>query len=69
MKLQTRHFGMKKGSTATIIELTVDGTNVSLTEDITNLHGYVDSDLIESLRMIADELEEHNNLKKEDTEL
>jgi len=60
---------MKKGSTATIIELTVDGTNVSLTEDITNLHGYVDSDLIESLRMIADELEEHNNLKKEDTEL
>jgi hypothetical protein len=66
MKIETRHFGIRKGKTATIIELAVNGSNAFIVEDITNLHGYVDSDLIDSLRMIADELEDHNNSKKEE---
>lgn len=63
MNFKTRHIGTYGDNPAKIIELTVDGSYTEITEDITDLNGYVDENLIMELRKIADELEEHN-LKK-----
>ena len=61
MDFKTKHIG------SSIIELTVEGWNSTITEDITDLKGNVDDDLIMSLRNLADELEEYN-LKKDENE-
>jgi hypothetical protein len=56
MKLSLRRIGGRN----CILELTVETNNATLTEDVTNLFYLVDVDLINNLREIADELEEHN---------
>ena len=63
MDFKTKHIGSYGGNPAKIIELTVVGWNSTITEDITDLKGNVDENLIMVLRNIADELEAHN-LKK-----
>lgn len=63
MEFEIRQIGHTPGAPASIIELTVKGTNVRITEDITNMSGYVDPEVITTLRNIADELEEQNLLK------
>ena len=65
MKIETRHIG---GSPATIIELTVSGGGATITEDIVDSKNMVDYDFIQSLRDVADELEEHNQMVANTTE-
>ena len=60
MKLTTRHIDAYGGNPASIIELTVESDNSSITETITSLSDIVDENLIMALRELADELEEHN---------
>ncbi|WP_424493917.1 hypothetical protein [Salinimicrobium sp. GXAS 041] len=62
MEFKTRHFGGHGNKASSIIELTISdfGGNSEITEDITNLDGLVDDNLISGLRELADELEEHN---------
>lgn len=67
MDFKTRHIGSYGGSPAKIIELTIEGLNSTISEDITDLKGNVDENLIMALRNLADELEEHN-LKKAENE-
>ena len=64
MNLSTKHYGSYGGKKSSVIQLTVTdwGGNSLITEDVTDLHGRVDTELIEQLRQIADELEEQNNL-------
>lgn len=63
MNFKTRHIGSYGGNPAKIIELTVESWNSTITENICDLKGNVDENLIIELRNLADELEEHN-LKK-----
>lgn len=65
MDFKTRHIGSYCGNPAKIIELTVEGWNSTITEDVTDLKGNVDEKLIMALRNLADELEEHNLKKAE----
>lgn len=65
MKFTTRHLGSYGGNPSKIIELTIEGWNNTITEDVTDLKGNVDEDFILSLRNIADELEEHNEKLKD----
>lgn len=67
MDFKTRHIGSYGGNPAKIIELTVEGWNSTITEDVTDLKGNVYKNLIMALRNLADELEEHN-LKKAESE-
>lgn len=66
MELTTNSIGSWGGNAAKIIELTVTdwGGGSKITEVITDLNGKVNEDLINSLRNIADELEEQNNKLK-----
>ncbi|MEO6707200.1 MAG: hypothetical protein ABIN04_15280 [Ginsengibacter sp.] len=57
MNLSLRKVG---GNPAIILELTVENYGTSITVDVSNLDRMVDTSLIENLRSIADELEEHN---------
>ena len=43
-----------------LMEVTVKSLGATLVEDVTDLHGYVDEEFIESLRDVADELELSN---------
>ena len=61
MNFKTRYIG---GPNFEMIELTVEGSNSSITEDITSMKGLVDENFIINLRDIADELEEHNQKVK-----
>jgi hypothetical protein len=65
MRLSIKHIGSYGGNAAKLVELTIDLFNGTYTEDVTNLHGFVDEELISNLREIADELEEHNRKKNE----
>ncbi len=60
MELYTRQIGGYGDYPAKIIELTVINQGTTTTEGVTDLKGRVDENLIQSLREIADELEEHN---------
>lgn len=57
MKLSLKYIGRIPNRE---IELTVKISNGEFTEDVTNLYYVVDVDLINNLREVADELEEHN---------
>ena len=48
------------GKPAKIVELIVESDGTRVEEYITNLSGYVDRDLISTLRRLADDFEEHN---------
>lgn len=67
MNFKTKHTGSYGGNPAKIIELTVEGGDSTITEDVTDLKGNVDENLIMALRNLADELEEHN-LKRAESE-
>lgn len=60
MDFKTEHIGSFGGRPANIVQLVVSTNNTTITEDITDLKGMIDNDIIQSLRNIADELEEHN---------
>ena len=60
MKIYIRRIGGSTHGPAKIIELLVKTNSTEITEDVTNLHGLVNEDLIQDLRNIADELEEQN---------
>lgn len=62
MKLSLKTIGR------TILQLKVETHDCILETDVTNLHSYVDEELINSLREIADQLEEHNKKQKEKDE-
>lgn len=54
MEIYTRHISNK------IIELTISTNGTTIVEDVTNLNGFVDEDLIEQLKLVTEELIEHN---------
>jgi hypothetical protein len=62
MEILIKHYGNSRTTPSKIIELTCKSHNTQFTVDVTDLNGLVDSNLIENLRQIADELEEQNNL-------
>lgn len=62
MELTIKHFGNSRTTPSKIIEITCSHNNAQFTADVTNLKGIVDVNLIQSLRDIADELEEQNKL-------
>ena len=63
MELSLKSIGKCRNGLFSILELTVRTYNgTTLTEDVSNLDGSVDKELIHSLREIADELEAQNNL-------
>lgn len=62
MNLSLRRYGGGWQTHAKIIELTIDNYGTTMTVDVVNLKGYVDEDLIRTLRDIANELEEQNDL-------
>jgi len=66
MTIESRHIGSFGGNVAACIQVTVTdwGGGSAITEDVTDLHGFVDIELIQQLRNLADELEEQNNLLK-----
>lgn len=60
MDFKTKHIGAYGGNSASIIELTVEGFDDTMTETITDTKDRVDENLIATLRDLADELQEHN---------
>lgn len=60
MNITLNHIGSKGGGPASIVEMTITGLAGEITEDISNMYSYVNIEIIENLREIADELEEHN---------
>ena len=59
MEITTRYIGN------TIVELTVKTRESTITVDVCDLNGYVDPELIEILKGVAEELEDHNEKTKE----
>lgn len=62
MEILTKHFGNHGNNPAKFIELSIYSGDTIIIEDVTDLNGKVDENLIASLRSLADELEEQNNL-------
>ena len=61
MEISTTHYGWNdKTSTSSTIDVTVSYSGSTITADVTDLKGKVSKELIESLREVADELEEQN---------
>ena len=60
MEIELKHIGGSRYTPSRIIELTVKCDNGTITEDITDRNSFVSGNFINSLREIADELEEHN---------
>jgi hypothetical protein len=59
MDIKIRHINR-----SSIVELIIITNNTTIIETITNLKGKVDENLIESLKNIVNELEEHNEMIK-----
>lgn len=49
-----------------ILQLRIESNNCTVIEDVTNLNGIVNENLISDLRNIADEIEQHNSKIKQD---
>lgn len=63
MEFTTSHVVNRQGEASSIIELTVKGDYFSsIIENVTDQNGRVSLKLINSLRSVADELEEQNRL-------
>ena len=62
MTVEWKQIGANGDRPASIIELTVTDFwgGCKISEDVTDLKGNIDPELIDSLRQLADELEEHN---------
>lgn len=65
MEISLKHIGSYGGKPATSIEMKVQGWASEIVEDVTDMKGRVDEELIGNLREIADELEEQNQKLKE----
>lgn len=65
MKLELNQIGRSMGRPASIIELKITENGSQISADVTNLKGFVDVNLINNLREIADDLEEQNTLMNE----
>ena len=64
MELSIRQIGRYGSNPAKMIELTVSDSGTTITTDVTDLKGKVDEGLIVNLMNIVDELEEQNELIK-----
>lgn len=62
MEISTRRIGRRKNGTYSCIEVTIKSSGSTIEEDVVDLNGKVDEDLIESLRDLVEELEEQNKL-------
>ena len=64
MTVEWKHIGSHGGSAASLIEVKVSdwNGNASISEDVTNIQGFVEIELIHNLRQLADDLEEQNRL-------
>jgi hypothetical protein len=62
MEISTKHYGRNSNAASKIIEVQIKSYGTTLSEDITNINGVIDTSFIESLRQIADELEEQNTI-------
>ena len=58
MELKTRKIGR------TIVELNIEANDTSITVDVCDLNGIVDQLLIDNLKELVEELEEHNETLK-----
>ena len=61
MEITTKYIGR------TIVEVTINTPESSITVDVCDLNGLADPDFIERLRGVAKELEDHNEDVKERT--
>ena len=62
MNLEIKHYGRSGYNPSNIIELIIKSNNTIIVEDVTDRNSKVDENLINTLRDIADELEEQNKL-------
>lgn len=62
MNISIKHYGNSRVMPSKIIEITVESDGNRVVEDVTNIKGFIDERLIQSLRNIADELEQQNVL-------
>lgn len=60
MKIKLRHIGGHGPFPSAMIELIIVAGSATISEDITNRDSKVDTQLIDDLREIADELENQN---------
>ena len=67
MTIEIKSYGGAAKLPSSFIELTVSYSGASITADVTDLNGYVDENLIQSFRDIAEKLEEQNKLINEKT--
>ena len=65
MEILIKHYGYSRQNPSSSIAITFRDFDNQISTDVTNLKGEVDIVLIESLRLIADELEEQNRRVKE----
>ena len=68
MKLELKHIGSFGSRPAKIVEIKIGDGNVTLTESITDLKGMVSEELIQNLKDVVDDLEEHNQQTANQTE-
>ena len=62
MEFETKHIGRTALRPATILELTINGDDYSITEDILNFKdNKVDENFITALMELANELQGHND--------
>ena len=64
MEILIKEYGASRIKPAAIIELTCKDYDTQFTVDVTNINGFVDDKLIQNLRDIANDLEDHNNKKR-----
>ena len=62
MEISTKHYGRNGNAASKIIEVQIKSYGTTLSEDVTNINGVIDTSFIESLRQIADELEGQNTI-------
>lgn len=62
MEISIKHYGGSRNTASKIIEVQIKSYGTTISEDVTNVYGIVDSSFIQSLRDIAEELEQQNFL-------
>lgn len=62
MEFELKHYGRSGYSPSSFIEMIITAEGTTITEDVTDRNSAVDESFIQSLRDIADELEEQNQL-------
>lgn len=62
MEISIKHYGRSYNTASKIIEVQIKSYGTTISEDVTNVYGIVDSSFIQSLRDIVEELEQQNFL-------